>query len=205
MASNTGTIFFYGQTGQFGYMSNFYPEAFTAPDPAQWLPVQDILQPPVYSDPSQTLTFLFSEQYFMYCKALQFDDREIADRIMEATKPAQCKALGRKSNFDEEVWVNCRTYIMEEALWWKFGGGMRELAPSTDLDHLGRKLLKTGQNRLVEAAGRDRVWGIGYTVNQQPEKYEHLWGKNYLGLTLEKVRARIRVQEEEIKAGKGKS
>jgi predicted NAD-dependent protein-ADP-ribosyltransferase YbiA (DUF1768 family) len=44
-----------------------------------------------------------------------FKDDEIAEEILKATKPAQCKALGRKAQgFNEELWNNNRTRIVLE-------------------------------------------------------------------------------------------
>lgn len=99
--------------------------------------------------------------------------------------------------------------VMEEALWWKFGGGQLETlltqleaeggsgwlskeAKTGHLNDLGRKLLATGDRQLIEAAGRDRYWGIGYGIKQRPERYEKSWGRNQLGRSLMATRERLR-------------
>ncbi|KAL1903534.1 hypothetical protein Sste5346_000162 [Sporothrix stenoceras] len=58
-------------------------------------------------------------------------------------------------------------------------------------DH-GRKLLATGDRLLVEAAGRDSFWGIGYGIKQGPIRYQKNWGQNQLGKSLVATRERLR-------------
>lgn len=55
---------------------------------------------------------------------------------------------------------------------------------------LCRRLLATGDKYLVEAAARDRIWGIGYGMNQHPEEHVRYWGQNLLGKALMTVRER---------------
>ena len=44
-----------------------------------------------------------------------FKDDEIAEEILKAKKPGQCKALGRKvKGFKEEIWNDNRTRIVME-------------------------------------------------------------------------------------------
>lgn len=43
----------------------------------------------------------------MWKKALLFDDKEIADKILKQKNPKTVKSLGRKvRNFDTDVWNN---------------------------------------------------------------------------------------------------
>jgi len=53
------------------------------------------------------------------------------------------------------------------------------------------KLLATGERLLVEAASRDRVWGIGYTEKHAMKFREH-WGENRLGKALMEARGYLR-------------
>ncbi|ROW09831.1 hypothetical protein VMCG_02523 [Cytospora schulzeri] len=193
---SSSPIFFHKEWEDFGFMSNFYLARFTAPDPATWLPA-------VVAQSSSTasaspggeatalplITFQHSEQYYMYRKALCFSDGDAAKRILDATSPADCKDVGRAvRGFSEEVWSeeDLKVRVMEEALWWKFGGGQLESLLTRDgeqdynawmsrearMGHLndpGRKLLATGHRQLLEAAGRDRYWGIGYGKKQRPQ------------------------------------
>ncbi len=44
-----------------------------------------------------------------------FKDDEIAEEILKATKPGQCRALGRKvKNFDVKIWMDNRTRIVSD-------------------------------------------------------------------------------------------
>jgi ribA/ribD-fused uncharacterized protein len=202
--SASTTIFFHKEWEDHGYMSNYYLASFVAPNPAQWLPVaSDDIVKANYTDPTQTVTFRCSEQYYMYCKALQFEDGDTAAQILAAKEGADCKALGKEvKGFKDDIWNQVKLGVMEEALWWKFGGGGREQqAGGSELSEMGRRLLATGSQRPVEAAGRDREWGIGYGMKQQPEKYEQYWGNNYLGKTLMRVRDRLRALEDSIRSG----
>lgn len=72
---------------------------------------------------------------------------------------------------------------------------------------LKRKLLATGERELVEASRFDRVWGVGFTVEElrRTQKGERRgaerekWGQNLLGKALMSARKRIREEEEQRK------
>lgn len=52
-------------------------------------------------------TFHSSEQYFMYRKAVQFNDVKSRQEILKERDPKVCKQIGRKvKNFDGHVWTN---------------------------------------------------------------------------------------------------
>lgn len=199
-------------------MSNFYPTAFTAPHPASWLFGQHGLDSTPASsstgDEAQTsITFHHSEQYYMYCKALYFGDDDAARTIVNTVSPTACKDVGRfVKGFSEKAWRKHEldVRVMKEALWWKFGGGQlktllekpqRGLTGAevntaenrmNSLNDLGRRLLATGERQLLEAAGSDKYWGIGFSIKQGPHQYEKSWGRNLLGKTLIGVRERLR-------------
>lgn len=105
--------------------------------------------------------------------------------ILAAHNPRACKALGRQvPNFDPQVWDNQRERIVEEGNWCKFSQDER----------LKGLLLGTREMELVEAAPRDRVWGIGFG-KERAEENRARWGRNLLGKALERVRARLREEE----------
>jgi len=61
-------------------------------------------------------------------------------------------------------------------------------------------LLATGGRELVEAAPRDRVWGVGFEAEEAERvrvTCREKWGKNYLGKALMEVRERLRRAKEE--------
>lgn len=58
---------------------------------------------------------------------------------------------------------------------------------------LGRYLLGTVDQVLVEASPRDRVWGIGMSASNDAATDPRQWrGRNLLGFALMEARARLR-------------
>lgn len=215
MASNSSAdgspIFFYKEHDKdYGIMSNFYLQVFTALDPAQ----SRLLGGPDVTPTTVTtanIEFFTSEQYYMYCKAVFFGDKDTGAVILKTKSPTECKALGRcVKDFVQWKWEQDNTNVRtrEEALWWKFGGGqLSRLLQEPDnkvngcgakesrmeaIGDLGRRLLATDKRELIEASARDRYWGIGYTVKQGPHFYKKNWGRNQLGKSLMSTRERLR-------------
>lgn len=130
ISSDGGPIFFWmPHEHPYGFLSQWYPAPFNAPS---------------LSPSAPPMSFLSTEQYMMYRKAMLFRDTETAEKVMTAMTPAEHKALGRQvKNFDKEKWVDNRDVIVEEGNWNKFknakeGPRLREL------------LLQTGERELVE-------------------------------------------------------
>lgn len=158
-------LFFWGHTEHGGKvtkacLSNFYPCEFEFNDKM----------------------FNFSEQCFMYQKALLFNDFEIAEQILNETDVRQIKALGRKvKDFDNELWDKHKEDFMYNACYAKFSQN----------DELKDFLLNTGNREIVEASPVDNIWGIGFSSDRAMENIDK-WGQNLLGKTLMKVRAELR-------------
>ncbi|KAG9013113.1 hypothetical protein FRB90_006252 [Tulasnella sp. 427] len=130
--------------------------------------------------------FVSCEHFMMYHKAILFNDLEIADKIMEATRPIDVKDLGRQvSNFDEDVWVTHRYDIVLAGNKAKF----------TAIPEIKEELLATGDRILVEASPFDKIYGIGFTWKTAMES-KHKWGLNVLGNVLMDVRKWLRKQDE---------
>lgn len=129
-------------------------------------------------------TFSCAEQFFMFAKAMIFEDEETAEKIMATTNPKEQKKLGRRvKTFDEEEWTFWRYHAMCEACYNKF----------TQNPKLGRELLQTGDKILVEASPYDKVWGIGLGELDPNAEDESKWrGQNLLGQALMQVRDEIR-------------
>lgn len=124
-------------------------------------------------------TFNFSEQCFMYQKAMLFNDFEIAEQILKETDVRKIKALGRKiKDFDENWWNQHKECFMFNACYAKFSQN----------DKLKEFLLNTGNCEIVEASPVDSIWGIGFSSDKAIENVDK-WGQNLLGKTLMKVRA----------------
>lgn len=163
-------IYFWGRDGKYGYMSNWFLRDFSAPD-----------------ETSKDLRFSCSEQYFMWRKALLFNDKEIAHKILIAPyDPANYKALGRKvKGFDDTNWDIHKFPIMYDANYYKF-------ADPANAD-LKRWLINTGDAILVEASPYDKIWGIGISEQEANISQNVVsWrGENLLGEALMAVRATL--------------
>lgn len=82
-----------------GYLSNWYPAAFT----------------------TEGVVFSSMEQYMMYQKALCFQDVQTAGEILATDSVGKIKALGRAvKNYDETVWNGVRQIAVYEGLLEKF-------------------------------------------------------------------------------------
>mgnify|MGYP000969430413 FL=1 len=158
-------VFFWGHTGHGSKvtktcLSNFYPCEFEFNDKM----------------------FNFSEQCFMYQKALLFNDFEIAEQILNETDVRKIKALGRKvKDFDNELWDKHKEDFMFNACYAKF---------SQD-NKLKDFLLNTGNSEIVEASPVDNIWGIGFSSDKAMENVDK-WGQNLLGKVLMEVREELR-------------
>ena len=123
-------------------------------------------------------TFNFSEQCFMYQKAILFNDFEIAKQVLNETDVRKIKALGRKvKNFNNELWDKHKEDFMFNACYAKFSQN----------DKLKDFLLSTGNHEIVEASPVDNIWGIGFSSDNAMENIDK-WGQNLLGKVLMKVR-----------------
>lgn len=123
-------------------------------------------------------TFNFSEQCFMYQKAMLFNDFEIAKQVLNETDVRKIKALGRKvKNFNNELWDKHKEDFMFNACYAKFSQN----------DKLKDFLLSTGNHEIVEASPVDNIWGIGFSSDNAMENVDK-WGQNLLGKVLMKVR-----------------
>jgi ribA/ribD-fused uncharacterized protein len=112
-----------------------------------------------------------------------FGDEDMAGEILASDDPRHQKALGRKvRHFDEKVWgANCKDIVKR--------GNMAKFSQNPDL---GAELRKTRGTTLVEAAPRDRVWGIGLSEKNWKAKHRKHWrGRNLLGEILTEVREEL--------------
>ncbi|KAL6718898.1 hypothetical protein ACLMJK_003133 [Lecanora helva] len=172
ISSNGGPIFFFREFEEpYGYLSQWYPSSFTVPATKST------------GSNTREMTFLTTEQYMMYQKAIIFKDYDIAKQIMLEPGPKRQKALGRKvKGFDHKKWDEEKEKVVEDGNWWKFTqpkeGDMRKL------------LLETGDRELVEASPFDRIWGVGYSA-ATAEQNRANWGENLLGKALMRVRSRL--------------
>lgn len=124
-----------------------------------------------------------AEHWMMAEKARLFEDAAMFERIVATDDPAEAKALGREvRGFDQERWSAARFGIVVAGGEAKFGAheGLRTF------------LLGTGDEVLVEATPRDRIWGIGMGRDNPAARDPRRWrGKNLLGFSLMEVRRRL--------------
>lgn len=150
------------------FLSNFYHHAFVAPD-----------------GNGHMVTFEFSEQYFMYLKALHFKEPDTAKYILDnpMLRPIDYKHLGRKlPNYDVygPSWESSRVKVMAKVVYYKFRN-----------PELKDMLLKTGDSYLVEASPYDSYWGAGMSADKI-YKVEDIKGSNNLGKLIMAVRSKIK-------------
>lgn len=109
----------------------------------------------------------------MYSKAMLFNDKEIANKILNTTPQKEQKALGRKiKNFNKQIWNEKCKKIVYLGNFYKF----------TQNKDLWETLLSTEGTTLVEASPYDRIWGIGLSEDDPRAQQRETWlGTNYLG------------------------
>lgn len=167
-------VLFFGYEGSDPHVAlqQWFPSPFKAPrNPYSNSP-----------DDKQLVEFPTTEHYMMYHKALLMSDQDIAAQILANPHPSVSKRLGRQvKNFNRDRWVEHADQVVEEANWLKF----------TQNAQLEEMLLATGDRTLVEASPDDKIWGIGFDIENAVGR-EDQWGNNGLGKALMKVRERLR-------------
>jgi ribA/ribD-fused uncharacterized protein len=114
------------------------------------------------------------EQYMMHVKALFFKDKETAKKIMQESRPAKQKELGRSvKNYNDNTWSKVRYELVKNGLKEKFNQNK----------NLKKFLLSYRQFIIVEASPFDRIWGIGYDDRCAINNVGN-WGENLLGKIL---------------------
>lgn len=123
-------VCFHNPEEENGYLSNWYLSEFMV----------------------EGITFSSMEQYMMYKKAMLFQDRETAGKILQTDDVAEIKALGRGvRNFDDQIWIKSREEIVYKGVLEKFRQN----------PELSAQLKETGEDVIAECAVKDRIWGIG--------------------------------------------
>ena len=144
-----------------GYLSNWYPSKFTV----------------------NNVNFSSMEQYMMYKKAVCFDDKNTADKILATDDVAEIKTLGRiVANYNESYWNGVRQIVVFEGL----------LAKFSQNEDLKKQLQATENCVLAECAVKDKIWGIGLSMKDKDRSEIDKWkGQNLLGYALMMVRERL--------------
>lgn len=128
--------------------------------------------------------FSSMEQYMMYMKAKCFHDNEAASEIVKTDDVAVIKAIGRRvREYNEVVWNGVRQIAVYEGLIAKF-------SQNPDIQEA---LLSTNDSILAECAVKDRIWGIGLSMNDPDRLDVAKWrGDNLLGFALTMVRDKLK-------------
>lgn len=150
--------------------SNFYPAKFVYED--EW---------------GNTNTFNCSEQAYMYCKAMHFNDFETANEILLTNNPYEHKRLGGLvKGYVDKKWCRVRMLYMYKV-------NIAKFQQNQDLTNI---ILSTGNRIIVEASNRDLVWGSGVKIND-PDLLTKEWtGDNRLGIVHGYVREYLRSRNE---------
>lgn len=129
------------------------------------------------------IEFSSMEQYMMYNKAIVFNDINVANQILKTTDVAVIKQFGRTvANYDDNYWNGIRQIVVYDGLIQKFSQN----------SELNRMLADTGNSILAECAVRDRIWGIGLSMEDADRFDRTKWkGQNLLGYALMQVRNKI--------------
>ena len=130
------------------------------------------------------IEFSSMEQFMMYKKAIRFQDIEKAQQILSTNDVALIKEYGRQvKGYNDSIWCGVRQMVVYQGL----------LAKFSQNNILCNKLLQTHNDILAECAVKDRVLGIGLSMND-PERLDLAkWrGQNLLGYTLMMVREELR-------------
>lgn len=130
-----------------------------------------------------SVAFSSMEQFMMHKKAVYFGDYNIAKRILASNDVAYIKELGRLvSNYNESYWNGIRQIVVFAGL----------LAKFSQNESLKKQLKATNGSILAECAVKDRIWGIGLSMNDPNRLDINRWeGQNLLGYTLMMVRERL--------------
>lgn len=117
---------------------------------------------------------------------IYFQDSKIATQILQTNDVAQVKALGRMvSGYDDNYWNGIRQIVVYKGLLAKF-------SQNEDLEKL---LIGTKTAILAECTVRDKIWGIGLSMNDVKRFDRTKWqGQNLLGYTLMMVREQLAVR-----------
>jgi ribA/ribD-fused uncharacterized protein len=135
------------------------------------------------------VTFEHVEQYYQYERARYYGDGPTASKILSLTSPYDCyfasKSVKRPAGVnDDKKWHDDIAFqTMLRGCTAKFQQN----------PHLGRFLLSTADNSLVEVNPNDNFWGAGRFDDERLLKDSKLWpGKNMLGQVLELVRTKLK-------------
>ncbi len=126
-----------------------------------------------------TTTYKHSAQYINARKALFFNDRETAEKIMKEDDPVAVKHLGKTiKNFDRDRWAAVCKQEIRPSLEEKFKQN----------NHARDVLLSTGTRDIAECSPHDTIMGIGIAIHDDRRLDKGNWGGNLMGNLLVDIR-----------------
>lgn len=130
------------------------------------------------------VSYATAEHYMMAAKARLFGDERALAQILAEDEPSKVKALGRQvKGFVDTRWAAARFEAVTQG----------SIAKFSSTPELKAYLLSTGDELLVEAAPRDRIWGIGLGRENPLVTDPSRWrGQNLLGFALVRARETLR-------------
>ena len=145
-----------------GYLSNWYPAAFTL----------------------DGITFSSTEQYIMYRKCQIFGDKISASAILATDDPAQHQAIGRKaSGFNPTVWDGMKQAVAFRGIMAKFS--QNEDLKKQLLDTGNTVLVECAYSDVIWACGIRVNEAERFDISKWR-------GQNLLGFTLMEVREALK-------------
>ena len=120
-----------------------------------------------------------SEQYIQERKAVYFNDRQTALKILASDSALECKQLARNiKNYDITRWNE----VAEEIC---YNGILEKFSQNLSLN----QILQRTEEKILSESSYDRKWGTGIPLHSQEALKMELWiGENLLGQLLTNVR-----------------
>ena len=150
------------------------------------------------------IQFSCTEQYYMYRKALLFNDYRSMKKILETNNPRKIKQLGRSVyGFQQNIWDKISYKIMKKANYEKvyimvLNNFRISFFQYKQNRELRQALLKTRGTTLAEASLFDKRWGIGMSIDNPLIFDRKNWkGKNMLGNILTTIRNEFENKEKQ--------
>ncbi|KAM7196674.1 hypothetical protein V8F33_006014 [Rhypophila sp. PSN 637] len=145
---------------------------------------EDVEPSSAIDDDETPLFFKCAEQFMMYCKAARFGDIPTQRKILLSDSPKEQKSLGKgTTGFSDASWDQVKFEVVVAGNMAKFGqnkamrkvlmgtlcrprspdkGSKKESASWKSINAYDERVWRGRE--LVEAASRDRIWGIGFTA-----------------------------------------
>ena len=138
----------------------------------------------LYESELQTMgmTFTCVEQAYLYSKAIQRGQPDIADEILKAPSPSIARSKGKFLRYDPNWTTDSKKKLMKQIL---------EAKVEQNEDFVDA-LKATVNTRIVYAHPNEYEWGTGLNEEQSCCTKMKFWpGKNLLGTLLEDIRSMV--------------